>query len=174
MIGRVKRLLPLVLLVCLGVGCGSSHASSHACAGSDFVLRVVPQHGATVTPAGMKLVRKIIAGRVGTSSKVEIRGGDEIVVTGSPVKIVGSNVTQPGGVHLEFFDFEKDLVPPTVTNGNPTPWPYHSLDHFIENVLLRRARHNKHHSATLNAGLVYGSRANFTASTRPAKRSPDG
>ncbi len=78
----MKRLLPLVLLVCLGVGCGSSHA----CAGREIVLRAVPQHGETVTRAGMELVRQIISSRLDTlgvaSPNVEIRGGDEIVVSG--------------------------------------------------------------------------------------------
>ena len=125
----MKRLLPLALLVCLGVGCGSSHA----CAGREIVLRAVPQHGAALTPAGMKLARDIISSRLDTlgvaSPNVEIRGGDEIVVSGAVPKKVGSVVSVTG--QLQFFDFEKDLAAPTVKNGNPTPYPtlYSLLSH---------------------------------------------
>jgi preprotein translocase subunit SecD len=127
MIGRVKRLLPLVLLaclcICLGVGCGSSHACS---SGSEIVLRAVPQRGETVTPAGMKLAQQIMTNRVSTigvaSPKITLRGNDEIVISGSPVPKSLPRVVSVTG-NLQLFDFEEDLAPPTVENGNPTPYP---------------------------------------------------
>jgi len=123
MIGRVKRLLLLVLLLCLCVGCGSG---GHACSGGrEILLRAVPQHGESLTPAGMELARKTIASRLGSlgvsSPSVTIRGGDEIVVSGSVPKNLASVVSATG--NLQFFDFEKDLAPPTVSNGEPTPYP---------------------------------------------------
>ncbi len=119
---RVKRLLPLVLVLGLVAGCGSAH--SHGC---EIVLRAVPLHGGPVTQAGMKLVRDILANRVDTlgvaSAQVTVRG-DEIVIdvpgTHAP-KALGGVVSVTG--NLQFFDFEKDLAPPTVKNGNPTPYP---------------------------------------------------
>jgi len=132
MIGRVKRLLPLVLLVCLGVGCGSSTACPR---GVEIVLRAVPLHGQAVTPAGMQVARTIISDRVQTlgvtSPQVTVRGSDEIVIayggTSAP-KDLARVVAATG--QLQFFDFEKALAPPTVKNGNPTPYPtlYSLLD----------------------------------------------
>ena len=125
MIGRVKRLLPLVLLVFLGVGCGSSNACPH---GGEIVFRAVPLHGQAVTPSGMQIARNIIESRVQTigvgSPKVTLRGSDEIVVdyagTHAPASL--SRVISVTG-QLQFFDFEKALAPPTVNNGVPTPYP---------------------------------------------------
>jgi preprotein translocase subunit SecD len=123
MIGRVKRLLPLLLLVCLATACGSS---SHSCVGREIVLRAVPQHGETVTRTGMELARRIMSNRVTSigvaSPKVTLRGSDEVVISGSTApKSVPRVVSVTGD--LQFFDFEKDLARPTVDNGNPTPYP---------------------------------------------------
>src|SRR5262249_11508584 len=118
MIGRVKRLLPLVLLVCLGAACGSGHANSH---GTEIVLRAVPQRGESLTPAGMQFARSIIESRLDapltfSSGTVATRGGDELVVdfagTHAPKDVGGISATG----NLQFFDFEKDLAPPTVKN----------------------------------------------------------
>jgi len=89
------------------------------------VLRAVPQHGETLTPAGMKLAREIMSTRFTAidvrSSKVESRGGDEIVISGSVPKKAARVASATGD--LQFFDFEEDLAPPTIENGNPTPYP---------------------------------------------------
>ena len=123
MIGSVKRLLPLVLGVFLGIGCGPSQGCPH---GAEIVLRAIPQHGEAVTPAGMQLARDIINSRVdimGVSSpSVTIRGSDEIVISGSSVSKRVAKIASVTG-NLQFFDFEKDLAAPTVTNGKPTPYP---------------------------------------------------
>jgi preprotein translocase subunit SecD len=124
MIGRVKRLLPLVLLVCLCAGCGSG---GHSCSvGREVVLRAVPQHGGTVTPAGMKLAQRIMSNRVGSlgvgSPTITLRGSDEIVISGSLARQSIPRVVSATG-NLQFFDFEKDLAWPTVKNGRPTPYP---------------------------------------------------
>jgi preprotein translocase subunit SecD len=123
MIRRVKRLLPLVLLVCLGIGCGSSHACS---VGREIVLRAVPQQSESVTHAGMEQARQIMVNRVNTSGvgspTITLRGSDDIVLSGSLVRqSVPRVVNVPG--NLQFFDLEKDLAWPTVKNGNPTPYP---------------------------------------------------
>jgi SecDF, P1 head subdomain len=119
----VKRLLPLALLVSLVVGCGSSHACS---VGREIVLRAVPQHGETVTRAGMELAKRIMSNRVATNSvgspTITLRGSDEIVISGSPVpKSFPKFVSVTG--NLQVFDFEKDLAAPTATGGDPTPYP---------------------------------------------------
>jgi preprotein translocase subunit SecD len=111
----------LLLLVFVGVGCGSSHA----CSGREIVLRAVPQHSETLTPSGMEVAQRIIENRVNTigvaSPTVTIRGGDEIVISGSAPKSLARLVSVTG--NLQFFDLEKDLALPTVTNGKPTPYP---------------------------------------------------
>jgi preprotein translocase subunit SecD len=113
--------LTLLLLVFLGFGCGSSHA----CSGRTIVLRAVPQHGETLTSAGMELARSIIESRVQTlgvaSPSVTTRGSDEIVISGSAPKSLERLASVTG--NLQFFDFEKDIAAPTVENGNPTPYP---------------------------------------------------
>ncbi len=127
MIGRVKRLLLLVLLVCLAAGCGSSKACPH---GAELVLRAVPQRGEQLTPQGMELARNIISSRfnaigpVSATATVSTRGSDEIVIDFAGTH-VPKNVTQIASVtgNLQFFDFEKDLAAPTVQDGNPTPYP---------------------------------------------------
>ena len=124
MIGRVKRLLPLVLLVCLGVACGSSHGP-----GAEIVLRAVPQRGEVLTQAGTKLARDIIASRLDKlgvrSPEVRSPQPGEVVVDLACTALPGSTpldvISERG--QLQFFDFEKDLAPPTVDNGNPTPYP---------------------------------------------------
>src|SRR5690349_16931518 len=82
MIGRVKRLLPLVLLFGLGIGCGPSAYCSH---GAEFVLRAVPQRGEHLTTSAMQAARSIINRRLeklGVKEKsVTIRRSDEIVVS---------------------------------------------------------------------------------------------
>ena len=92
------------------------------------MLRAVPQHGQAVTPAAMQIARDIISNRVTTigvaSPRVTIRGSDEIVIdyagTHAPKNLAG--VVSVRG-ELQFFDFEKDLASPTITNGIPTPYP---------------------------------------------------
>src|SRR6476469_8615396 len=122
----MKRLFPLAVVVALAVGCGSSHRCPR---GAEIVLRAVPQQrGQTINGTQMHAAQQIMADRVdgiGVSSpKVTLRGDDEIVIryagVHSPAKaaaIVGSTGK------LQFFDFEKDLAAPTVSNGNPTPYP---------------------------------------------------
>jgi len=96
--------------------------------GLEVILKAVPDRGQTITPAQMQTAQQIMVNRVDklgvTSPNVAIQGSDEIVIqlagVHNPAKaaaIVGSTGK------LQFFDFEKDLAPPTVSGGNPTPYP---------------------------------------------------
>ena len=119
----MKRLLPLVLLVCLGIGCGPSPNCTY---GAEFVLRAVPQRGERLTTSAMQAARSIISRRLerlGVKvTSVTIRGSDEIVVSwpSDPPTYIDDIAWKRG--QLQLFDFEKSLAPPTVANGYPTPY----------------------------------------------------
>jgi SecD/SecF fusion protein len=94
--------------------------------GLEVVLRAVPSKGQQITPAQMQTAQQVMTQRVDklgvTSPSVAIQGGNEIVIQLAGVhdpakaaKIIGTTG------QLQFFDFEKDLAPPTVTQGQPTP-----------------------------------------------------
>jgi len=96
--------------------------------GLEVILKAVPNPGQTINAAQMQTAQQIMVNRVDklgvASPNVAIQGSDEIVIqlagVHNPARaaaIVGSTGT------LQFFDFEKDLAPPTVSNGNPTPYP---------------------------------------------------
>src|SRR5438105_10328676 len=74
----------------------------------------------------MQTAQQIMTSRVDklgvTSPNVAIQGGNEIVIQlagihdpNKAAKIIGTTG------QLQFFDFEKDLAPPTVSQGRPTP-----------------------------------------------------
>jgi SecD/SecF fusion protein len=96
--------------------------------GLEVILKAVPNRGQTINPTQMQTARDIMVNRVDklgvASPNVATQGNDQIVIqlagVHDPAKaaaIVGSTGT------LQFFDFEKDLASPTVTNGAPTPFP---------------------------------------------------
>jgi SecD/SecF fusion protein len=96
--------------------------------GIEVVLRAVPDPGQKLTAAGMQTAQQIMIRRVDkigvASPNVAVQGGDEIVIQlagihdpNKAAQIVGTTGK------LYFFDFEKDLAPPTVSNGQPTPLP---------------------------------------------------
>jgi SecD/SecF fusion protein len=101
--------------------------------GLEVILKAVPNRGQTINTAQMQTAQAIMVNRIDklgvASPNVALQGSDEIVIqlagVHDPAKaaaIVGSTG------QLQFFDFEKDLAPPTVSNGNPTPYPtLHSL-----------------------------------------------
>ena len=93
--------------------------------GIEVVLRAVPNKGQQVNAAGMQTAQQVMVNRVDklgvASPNVAIQGGNEIVVqlagihnTAKAAKIIGSTG------QLQFFDFEKDLAPPSVNaSGQP-------------------------------------------------------
>jgi SecD/SecF fusion protein len=93
--------------------------------GIEVVLRAVPNKGQQVDAAGMQTAQQVMVNRVDklgvASPNVAIQGGNEIVVqlagihnTAKAAKIIGSTG------QLQFFDFEKDLAPPSVNaSGQP-------------------------------------------------------
>ncbi|MFL5960060.1 MAG: protein translocase subunit SecD [Gaiellaceae bacterium] len=95
--------------------------------GLEVVLRAVPDKGQQITASQMQTAQQIMTSRVNklgvSSPNVAVQGGNEIVIQLAGVhdpakaeKIIGSTGK------LYFFDFEKDLAPPTVnTSGVPTP-----------------------------------------------------
>ena len=110
--------------------------------GIEVVLRAVPTKGQQVNAAGMQTAQQVMVNRVDklgvASPNVAIQGGNEIVVqlagihnTAKAAKIIGSTG------QLQFFDFEKDLAPPSVTgvgSPNPTPHPIASLYSLLKQV----------------------------------------
>jgi SecD/SecF fusion protein len=101
--------------------------------GIEVVLRAVPDKGQTINSSQMQVAQQIMTSRVNklgvSSPNVAVQGGNEIVIQLAGVhdqakatKIIGSTGK------LYFFDFEKDLVAPTVSStGVPTP-PKHLYD----------------------------------------------
>ncbi len=96
--------------------------------GLEVILKAVPPRGQQITPAQMQVAQNIMVSRVDklgvASPNVALQGSDEIVIQlagiHDPAKaaaIIGSTGT------LQFFDFEHDLAAPTVSQGNPTPYP---------------------------------------------------
>jgi SecD/SecF fusion protein len=94
--------------------------------GIEVILRAVPDKGQSINAAQMQTAQNIIQSRVNklglSSPNVARQGTDEIVVQLAGVhdpakaaKIIGTTGK------LYFFDFEKDLVPPTVSQGAPSP-----------------------------------------------------
>ncbi len=95
--------------------------------GIEVVLRAVPDKGQTINAQQMQVAQQIMTNRVDklgvASPNVAVQGGDEIVIqlagvhdTKKAAQIIGTTG------QLYFFDFEQDLVAPTVNaNGQPTP-----------------------------------------------------
>jgi SecD/SecF fusion protein len=95
--------------------------------GLEVILRAVPNRGQQVTASGMQTARNIIEKRVNgigvASPNVAVQGGNEIVVQLAGIHNPEKAAALIGRTgQLQFFDFEKDLAPPTVNaNGQPTP-----------------------------------------------------
>jgi SecD/SecF fusion protein len=95
--------------------------------GLEVILRAVPDKGQSITPQGMQTAQDIIQKRAnGTgvaSPNIAVQGGNEIVVQLAGVhdpEKAAAIIGKTG--QLQFFDFENDLAPPTVsTTGQPTP-----------------------------------------------------
>src|SRR4051794_21427972 len=97
--------------------------------GLEVILEAVPRKGQTINTAQMQTAQDIMerrANETGLSSpNVALQGYNQIVIQlagiHNPAKaaaIIGSTG------QLQFFDFEKDLLKPTVSSsGNPTPYP---------------------------------------------------
>jgi preprotein translocase subunit SecD len=121
----LKGLVPLAIVLLGAVGCGSTH---HRTNSSDFVFRAVPQSGQPVTTAGMRAARRIVSARLGqlpvSSPRVTVCRGDRLVlhVPGVPRAAAKTAAIAASAGELQFFDFEADLAPPTITRGNPTPY----------------------------------------------------
>jgi SecD/SecF fusion protein len=95
--------------------------------GLEVILRAVPDKGQQITPQGMQTAQSIIQKRAnGTgvaSPNIAVQGGDEIVVQLAGVHDPAKAAAIIGKTgQLQFFDFENDLAPPTVSaTGQPTP-----------------------------------------------------
>jgi SecD/SecF fusion protein len=96
--------------------------------GLEVILRAIPEKGQTINAAQMQTAQNIMESRVNkigvTSPNVAIQGGNEIVIQLAGVhdpakaaKIVGTTGT------LQMFDFEPNLLPPTVNAGQAAPLP---------------------------------------------------
>jgi SecD/SecF fusion protein len=95
--------------------------------GLEVVLRAVPDKGQQITPQGMQTAQSIIQNRAnGTgvaAPNIAVQGGNEIVVQLAGVHDPAKAAAIIGKTgQLQFFDFENDLAPPTVSStGQPTP-----------------------------------------------------
>jgi SecD/SecF fusion protein len=95
--------------------------------GLEVVMRAVPDRGQQITPQGMQTAQSIIQKRAnGTgvaSPNIAVQGGNEIVVQLAGVHDPAKAAAIIGKTgQLQFFDFENDLAPPTVSaTGQPTP-----------------------------------------------------
>jgi len=96
--------------------------------GLEVILRATPEKGQSLSQAGMQTAQSIMESRVNkigvASPNVAIQGGNEIVIQLAGVhdpakaaKIVGTTG------QLQMFDFEPNLMPPTVNGGQPAPLP---------------------------------------------------
>jgi SecD/SecF fusion protein len=99
--------------------------------GLEVVLRATPEKGQQLTTQGMQTAQQIMTNRVDslgvTSPNVATQGGNEIVIQlaglhdpAKAAKVVGTTG------QLQMFDFEPNLVAPTVT-GSQQPAPATSL-----------------------------------------------
>ncbi|MGH3009728.1 MAG: SecDF P1 head subdomain-containing protein [Gaiellaceae bacterium] len=137
---RWTTALPLLLVLVLlcAAGCGGSSHKKCTTKGTEYVFTAIPQSGQQVTPAGMKAARRVINGRLallpGFGLNATVRGSGQIVLhlpagSGHTAK-TAALATSTG--QLQIFDLEADLAPPTVKNGNPTP--YATLDSLLSAV----------------------------------------
>ena len=123
----LKGLVPLAVVLFAAAGCGSG-SSHHRANSSDFVFRAVPQGGQGVTTAGMRAARRIVSARLDqlpvSSPRVTVCRGDRLVlhVPGGRRTAAKTAAIAASAGRLQFFDFEADLAPPTITRGNPTPY----------------------------------------------------
>ncbi len=96
--------------------------------GLEVILRATPEKGQSLSQAGMQTAQNIMENRVNkigvASPNVAIQGGNEIVIQLAGVhdpakaaKIVGTTG------QLQMFDFEPNLMPPTVNAGHAAPLP---------------------------------------------------
>jgi len=124
---RVIVVGALALVSILAAGCGGSHR----CSGTEITFRAVPAKGQRVTPAGMELAQQIMMSRLaklGVSSPQVAVHGDEIVIQSTGVldpARTAAILAETG--HLQVFDFEPSLAPPTVQGNQQQPAPLASL-----------------------------------------------
>ncbi|HLX32639.1 MAG TPA: protein translocase subunit SecF [Gaiellaceae bacterium] len=105
--------------------------------GLEVVLKAVPPRGQQVTAAQMQIAQNIMVQRSNSTGvaapNIAVQGGDEIVIQLAGVHDPAKAAQIIGKTgQLQMFDFEKDLAPPTVNNGTPTPAP--TLYNLLEQV----------------------------------------
>jgi SecD/SecF fusion protein len=97
--------------------------------GTEVILRAVPAKGQQVTAAQMQTAQQIMTNRVDklgvTSPNVAVQGGNEIVIQLAGIHDLAKAAALIGKTgQLQFYDFERDLLPPTITSsGQPSPVP---------------------------------------------------
>jgi SecD/SecF fusion protein len=96
--------------------------------GLEVVLKALPPKGQQVSTTNMQTAQNIIVSRVDklgvASPNVALQGNDQIVIQLAGIKDPAKAAAIIGSTgQLQFFDFEKDLAPPTVTGLSPSPYP---------------------------------------------------
>src|SRR5579884_707652 len=99
--------------------------------GTEVVLKAIPDKGQTVNAAQMATAQQVMVNRVDSigvaSPNVAVQGGNEIVIQLAGVHDPAKAAALVGKTgQLQFYDFEGDLVPPTI-NSNGVPAPFGSL-----------------------------------------------
>jgi SecD/SecF fusion protein len=95
--------------------------------GTEVVLKAIPDKGQTVNAAQMQTAQQVMINRVDSigvaSPNVAIQGGNEIVIQLAGVHDPAKAAAIVGKTgQLQFYDFEGDLLPPTIANGVPAPF----------------------------------------------------
>ena len=107
--------------------------------GLEVILKAVPDRGQTINTAQMQTAQQIMEHRANASGlsspSVALQGTDEIVIQLAGVHNVAKAAAVIGSTgKLQFFDFEKDLAPPTVNAATYTPTPYPTLYALLTQV----------------------------------------
>ncbi len=100
--------------------------------GLEVILKAVPARGQTINPTQMQTAQDIIANRINgigvTAPNVARQGADEIVIQLAGIHDLAKAAALIGSTGgLQFYDFEADLLPPTISGAcpdcHPTPYP---------------------------------------------------
>jgi SecD/SecF fusion protein len=96
--------------------------------GLEVILQAVPNRGQTINTGQMQTAQQILEQRFNqygvTAPSVALQGQDQIVIQLAGVTNPAKAAAVVGSTgQLYFYDFEADLVPPTVSNYTPTPYP---------------------------------------------------
>jgi len=135
--------------------------------GTEVVLKAIPDKGQTVNAAQMATAQQVMVNRVDSigvaSPNVAVQGGNEIVIQLAGVHDPAKAAALVGKTgQLQFYDFEGDLVPPTI-NSNGVPAPFGSLYDLLKPMQGQLGK------GTPTAYYLFRSKTTTTTSTKKVK-----